>query len=435
MPNVEKNAKIKATLSATKKRRETQKCFVFSTKIDYRKLNKLQKEQLQMLFVESKWVYNDIINHLQDNDLSSWNDKNTSVRVKQKDGSFVEKPLCYIKASMMQGMKSKVGDSLNSLKEKKKNGYKVGKLKFKSSCSSIPLKQFGTTHRIKSLNKVGIVGIKGNFHVHGLEQFADNPNAEIANAKLLKKPCGYYIHWTVYIFKDKLPVIPKNDEVIGIDFGCETSFTFSDGHKEDFKLKEPECLKKLQKSLARKCKTEKDKKHSNRYKLVQKKLERAYQHLANIKNDKANKLCHRLQTYKQVVIQDENLRGWSKGGHGKAVQHSILGRVKAKLKTMSNVHVLSRFAPTTKLCFNCGKKHDEIKLRDRVFRCDCGVCCDRDIHAAQCMVWMYLNNFQIPTEHRNTMQVENKTSGKYSSKKKAKSRSLKLEAHSTLGDG
>jgi len=425
----EKNAQIKATLLATKERRKTQKCFVFSTKINYRKLNKLQKEQLQKLFVEAKWVYNDIINHLEANKLSSWSDKKKSVMVKQKDGVFVDKPLLYFKSSMMQGMKSLIGDSLNSLAEKKKKGYKVGKLKFKSSCNSIPLKQFGVTHRIKSLNKVGIQGINGCFRVHGLEQFADNPNAEIANAKLLKKSDGYYIHWTVYIAKNKLQAINRNDEVIGIDFGCGTSFTFSDGHKEDFKLKEPECLKKLQKSLARKRKTETNKKHSNQYKSVQRKLERVYQHLANIKNDKANKLCHKLMSYKQVVIQDENLRGWHKGGHGKAVQHSILGRVKKKLKTMDNVHVLSRFLPTTKLCFHCGEVHNEIKVWDRVFKCDCGVCEDRDIHAAKCMVWMYLNNFQIPTEHRNLMQTENKTSGKYSIKKKTKSCSLKFEAH------
>ena len=152
----EKNAQIKATLLATKERRKTQKCFVFSTKIDYRKLNKLQKEQLQMLFVEAKWVYNDIINHLWSDKLSSWNDKKKSVMVKQKDGSFVEKPLIYFKSTMMQGMKAKVSDDLSSLFAKKEKGYKVGKLKFKSSCSSIPLKQFGNTHRIKSLCKVGI---------------------------------------------------------------------------------------------------------------------------------------------------------------------------------------------------------------------------------------------------------------------------------------
>ena len=425
----EKNAQIKATLLATKKRRETQKCFVFSTKLNYRKLNKLQKEQLKMLFVECKWVYNDIIHHIEDNKLSSWNDKKKSVLVRQKDGNFVERTLCYFKSSMMQGIKTQVGDSLSSLAEKKRKGQKVGKLKFKSSCNSIPLKQFGNTHRIKSLNKIGIQGIKGNIRIFGLEQFADNTNVEIANAKLLKKPDGYYIHWTVYIAKNKLPVIQKNDEVIGIDFGCDTSFTFSDGHKENFKLREPECLKKLQKSLARKRKYETNKKHSNQYKSVQRKLEQVYQHLANIKNDKANKLCHKLMVYNRIIIQDENLRGWHKGGHGKAVQHSILGRVKSKLKKMDNVTILSRFAPTTKLCFHCGEIHDEIRIWNREFRCDCGVCCDRDVHAAQCMVWMYENNFKIPTEHRNTMRVENKTSGEYSSKKKTKSYLLKLEAH------
>ena len=312
MPNVEKNEKIKATRLATKERRKAQKCFVFSTKINYRKLNKLQKEQLQMLFVEGKWVYNDIINHLQDNELSSWDAKKKSVMVKQNDGSFVEKPLLYLRASHMQAMRDEVRDSLISLSAKKKKGYKVGKLKFKSSFSSIPLRQFGKTHRIKSLRKVGIVGIKGDFRVHGLEQFADNPNAEVANAKLLKKPDGYYIHWTVYIDKNKLPVIQRSEEVIGIDFGCGTSFTFSDGHKEDFKLKEPECLKKLQKSLARKRKTETNKKHSNQYKSVKKKLERAYQHLANIKNDKANNLCHKLVSYKTKTCEDGVKDGMAK---------------------------------------------------------------------------------------------------------------------------
>ena len=64
MSNVEKNAQIKATLLATKERRKTQKCFVFSTKIDYRKLNKSQKEQIQMLFVEGKWVEVNAVYHV-----------------------------------------------------------------------------------------------------------------------------------------------------------------------------------------------------------------------------------------------------------------------------------------------------------------------------------------------------------------------------------
>lgn len=48
---------------------------------------------------------------------------------------------------------------------------------------------------------------------------------------------------------------------------------------------------------------------------------------------------------------------------------------------------------------------------------------------------MCLDNFQTPTEHRS-LKVENKTSGKYSSrsdKKKAKSFPLKLEANPPKG--
>ena len=76
MSNIEKNKQIKKTLAETRERRKSQKCFVFSTKIDYSKLNKLQKEQLQMLFVEGKWVYNDILNFLNNGGkLSKYNTK------------------------------------------------------------------------------------------------------------------------------------------------------------------------------------------------------------------------------------------------------------------------------------------------------------------------------------------------------------------------
>jgi putative transposase len=84
-------------------------------------------------------------------------------------------------------------------------------------------------------------------------------------------------------------------------------------------------------------------------------------------------------------MQDENLDGW-KSWNGKAIQHSILGRVKAKLIDHPKVVVLDRFVPTTKLCI-CGNKKDDLKLSDRVYNCDvCGYLEDRDIHAAKNMV-------------------------------------------------
>lgn len=108
-----------------------------------------------------------------------------------------------------------------------------------------------------------------------------------------------------------------------------------------------------------------------------------YQKISNKKDDAANKIVHEFTQHSLVVIQDEQLRNWQKNGHGKAIQHSILGRVKTKLTNKKNVCIISKWKPTTKLCMNCGEIHDEMKLSDRIFKCSCGVEMDRDIHAAQ----------------------------------------------------
>ena len=45
-------------------------------------------------------------------------------------------------------------------------------------------------------------------------------------------------------------------------------------------------------------------------------------------------------------------------------------------------------------------------VKDRMFVCDCGVEVDRDIHAAQNMVWFYENN--IGMERTNYKRMEMK---------------------------
>ena len=57
----EKKSRIKATKTLTSLRRKSQVCKVFECKIVEKRLNKMQKEQLDMLFVEGKWFYNHIL--------------------------------------------------------------------------------------------------------------------------------------------------------------------------------------------------------------------------------------------------------------------------------------------------------------------------------------------------------------------------------------
>lgn len=92
-----------------------------------------------------------------------------------------------------------------------------------------------------------------------------------------------------------------------------------------------------------------------------------------------------MKSYNKVVIQDEQISCWQKNGHGKKIQHSCMGTIKAKLKRLDNVIVLDKWIPTTKWCPCCGKKND-VQLEQRTYSCECGHHADRDIHSAKNIV-------------------------------------------------
>jgi len=78
-------------------------------------------------------------------------------------------------------------------------------------------------------------------------------HVEFANAKLLNKAHGYYLALTCYLPKKdkKISKHLKQLPDIGIDFGCETTMTFSDGTKKTLLVEETERLKREQKKLSR----------------------------------------------------------------------------------------------------------------------------------------------------------------------------------------
>ena len=65
--SITKNTNIAASMSATMAKRKGQQCRVYKVKIDESRLSAKQKEQLKMLFVEAKWLYNDCLNWLDEN--------------------------------------------------------------------------------------------------------------------------------------------------------------------------------------------------------------------------------------------------------------------------------------------------------------------------------------------------------------------------------
>ena len=374
----ERNRKIRENGKATKERRSQMDCRVFSVKVQENKLSKAKLEKLYRCFLEAKWLYNAVLSSVGDFPRNGIK----TVQVKVKD-SFEEREIKFLSAQMKQDVVDDVKQNIFNLSKAKKAGHKVGRLQHKHECNEINLKQFGKTYKIKSCNKISVQNI-GVLTVSGLEQI-NLDEVEFANAKLIKKPSGFYIHLTVYAKKQPQPETSK--EVLGLDMGIKDQLTFSNGVKVNFYLEESEQLKGLMRKLSRQVKG------SNQYKQTISRIKRIFEHMDNKKNDVVNKLNHMLKQNYIICFQDELLNSWKrkkskhKFSFGRKVQHGILGRVKANLKKNSNNIMLDSSTPTTQTCPVCGclTKHS---LDKRKYHCNhCGFeNPDRDIHSANMMV-------------------------------------------------
>ena len=373
----EKNSKIKDTLCSTKERHSNMDCHVISVKIQENRLSKAKLEKLKRCFLEAKWLSNAVVASetlgLEDT---------SSVQIKVND-TFETREISTLSSQMKQSIVDNVKQNVFNLSKAKKQGLKVGRLRFKKECNEINLKQFGNTYSIKGKNKISVQKI-GVLVVNGLEQI-NLDNVEFANAKLIKKPSGFYIHLTVY--SNKQSEVQTEKEVLGLDMGIKDQLTFSNGVKVNFYVEESEQLKGLMRKLSR------QHKGSNQYKQTLNRIKRIYEYYSNKKNDVANKLNSVLKTNYIICFQDELLNQWKqkkskrKFSFGRKVQHGILGRVKDKLKKNSTNVMLESSVPTTQTCPECGclTKHS---LDKRIYHCNhCGFeNSDRDAHSANMMV-------------------------------------------------
>ena len=413
---LEKNNRIRQSMIETKLKRSLQRCLVYELKINTSKMNKKNLEKLKFLFVQCKWLYNYLLN--EEVDIFKFNTKTRDIYVYDKDKNKISKTM-DIPSKIIQSVHGGLKQNIQSLNHRKQKGYKIGKLKFKSEYNSIDLSQYNNTHAIKN-GKFRICGFKNLFRVHGLDQI--KPEYEIANARLIQKPSGYYIKLTCFenITNKR---IQKPIKEVGLDLGIKTNITTSDNEKFDICIEESERLKGLQRKLSRQTKGS-----NNRYKTL-KKIKLEYEKLSNKKKDKCNKLVNYLCTnYSTIYMQDEMIAGWHKGLFGKQVQHSCLGQLKSKLICQPIVKVIDKSYPTTKLCYNCGRLDKDITLNDRTFICpSCGFQEERDLKAAKTILFIgQCKNTYVPVERRNTT-VE-KMSDFLSSYEQRKQSSMKQEA-------
>ena len=244
-------------------------------------------------------------------------------------------------------------------------------------------------HRIK-IPSLGWVRIKEKGYIPTTKD-----GYEIKSGSVSIKADRYYVSVLVEVSDNK--TTNHFNEGIGIDLGLKDFAIVSNG-KTYQNINKSARLKKLERQLIReqRClsrKYEKLKEGESTQKNIQKqklKVQRLHHRIDNIRTDYINKTIAEMVKTKPsyITIEDLNVKGMMKNRHlAKAVASQKFYEFRTKLKAKCNengieLRVVDRWYPSSKMCHCCGTIKKDLKLSDRIYRCDCGYVEDRDFNAA-----------------------------------------------------
>ena len=188
------------------------------------------------------------------------------------------------------------------------------------------------------------------------------------------------------------------NEGIGIDLGLKDFAIISNG-KTYRNINKSAGLKKLEKqlireqrSLSRKYENLKKGESTQRANIQKQKLkvQKLHHKMDNIRTDHINKTIAEIVKTKPsyITIEDLNVKGMMKNRClSKAVASQKFYEFRKRLKAKCDekgieLRVADRFYPSSKTCHHCGSIRKNLKLSDRIYRCECGYVADRDLNAA-----------------------------------------------------
>ena len=221
-------------------------------------------------------------------------------------------------------------------------------------------------------------------------------NVKYMNPRIKYDGLNWYI--TVGIEYENSTTLPSN-EGIGIDLGIKDLSICSDGNKyqninKTQRVKKLEKRKRrLQRSISRRY--DKNKKGGSYCKTSniiksEKELLKLSRRLTNIRQNYLHQTISEIVKREPsfICIEDLNVKGMMKNRYlSKAVQQQCFGEFRRQIEYKSawnNVKVIiaDRFFPSSKLCSCCGNIKKDLKLSDRIYKCECGNVIDRDYQAS-----------------------------------------------------
>lgn len=209
---------------------------------------------------------------------------------------------------------------------------------------------------------------------------------------------GLYWYVSVGIEVEDATTIPLNDG-IGIDLGikdlavCSDKNTYKNINKTQRVKKLEKRKRRLQRCISRRY--EKNKKGVSYCKTSniikrEKELLKVAKRLTNIRQNYIHQTTSEIVKRKPsfICMEDLNVSGMMKNKYlSKAVWQQGLYEFRRQIKYKSELNnipviIADRLFPSSKLCSRCGNIKKDLKLSDRIYKCQCGNIIDRDFQAS-----------------------------------------------------
>ncbi|MGL5765029.1 MAG: RNA-guided endonuclease InsQ/TnpB family protein [Sarcina sp.] len=197
------------------------------------------------------------------------------------------------------------------------------------------------------------------------------------------------------------------DVSLGVDLGLKDLAICSDGkvykniNKTYAVRKLEKKLRRLQRQVSRKYEQNKKGKEyvktSNIIKL-EKQIQLMHRRLANIRNNYLHQTTTSIVKTKpyRIVIEDLAISNMMKNRHlSKAISKQGFYEFRRQLEYKCKFRgielvIADRWYPSSKTCSQCGEIKKDLKLKDRVYDCSCGLNIDRDLNAS-----INLSNYKL----------------------------------------
>jgi len=327
-----------------------------------------------------RWLYNQLLKAKRENpNLKKYDTQRFIIELKKENPE-----LNNVYSKVLQMVNHQLWSNLNALKELKKKGHKVGKLRYKTSPNSWkPLNYNQSGFKLDEgwkrlhLSKIGEFPIKLHRRIKG----------KVKGVIIKRTKSGKW--YAIFQVEEEPKPLPETGRVVGIDLGVKHFAVDSEGNAFEnplFLENSLERIKKIQKQLSRK------QNGSKNWEKMRVKLAKAYEKLYNQRRDFLHKLTlYYVRNYDVIVLEDLNAKNIVENGHTKGFRRRFLdSALKGFVRILSDKAgragrrvVFVKPPYTSRTCSRCGFVVGELELSDRVFTCPkCGLRLDRDLNAS-----------------------------------------------------